>query len=98
LNIAVEDMQTPIEVKIGQKWSAWVPSRGRWLLTTVVRRSGAVHQKIKDVVVIPVSAMDHNRPARAVTAASQGIYRPYYYAAFVIGADGHKLGPYISVR
>jgi hypothetical protein len=33
------DMQTPVEVKIGQKWSAWVPSRGQWLLTTVIRRS-----------------------------------------------------------
>ena len=25
------------DVKIGQKWSTWVPSRGQWLLTTVVR-------------------------------------------------------------
>ena len=25
------------DVKIGQKWSAWVPGRGQWLLTTVVR-------------------------------------------------------------
>jgi hypothetical protein len=32
-------MQTPAEVKIGQRWSAWVPSRGQWLLTTVVGRS-----------------------------------------------------------
>jgi len=33
----------PADVKIGQKWSTWVPSRGQWLLTTVVRRdSGQV--------------------------------------------------------
>ena len=32
-------MQTPARVKIGQKWSAWVPSRGQWLLTKVVGRS-----------------------------------------------------------
>jgi len=35
----IKDMQTPTEVKIGQRWSAWVPSRGQWLLTTVVGRS-----------------------------------------------------------
>ena len=29
----------PADVRIGQKWSAWVPSRGQWLLATVVRRS-----------------------------------------------------------
>jgi hypothetical protein len=28
----------PIDVRIGQKWSAWVPNRGQWLLATVVRR------------------------------------------------------------
>ena len=28
----------PHEVRIGQKWSAWVPSRGQWLLATVVRQ------------------------------------------------------------
>jgi hypothetical protein len=33
-------MPTPAEVRIGQKWSAWVPSRGQWLLTTVIRRQG----------------------------------------------------------
>lgn len=31
-------MQTPIEIKLGQKWSVWVPSRCQWLLTTVIRR------------------------------------------------------------
>lgn len=31
-------MQLPDEIEIGQQWSAWVPSRGQWLLTTVVRR------------------------------------------------------------
>ena len=30
------DMVT--SVKLGQKWSAWVPSRGQWLLSTVVDR------------------------------------------------------------
>jgi hypothetical protein len=25
-------------IGIGQKWSAWVPSRGQWLLSTVIRR------------------------------------------------------------
>jgi hypothetical protein len=30
----------PADVRIGQKWSAWVPSRGQWLLTTVIRRDG----------------------------------------------------------
>ena len=29
----------PADVRIGQKWSAWVPSRGQWLLATVVRRN-----------------------------------------------------------
>lgn len=28
----------PDEVKIGQNWSAWVPSRRQWLLTTVIRQ------------------------------------------------------------
>lgn len=28
----------PADVRIGQKWSTWVPSRGQWLLATVVRR------------------------------------------------------------
>ena len=28
----------PREVSIGQKWSAWVPSRGQWLLATVIRQ------------------------------------------------------------
>ncbi len=28
----------PVEVKIGQKWSASVPSGGQWLLATVIRR------------------------------------------------------------
>ena len=28
----------PAEVKIGQHWSAWVPGRRQWLLTTVIRR------------------------------------------------------------
>jgi hypothetical protein len=28
----------PADVRIGQKWSAWVPSRGQWLLATVVRQ------------------------------------------------------------
>jgi hypothetical protein len=28
----------PADVRIGQKWSAWVPNRGQWLLATVVRR------------------------------------------------------------
>jgi hypothetical protein len=28
----------PAEVKIGQYWSAWVPGRRQWLLTTVIRR------------------------------------------------------------
>lgn len=33
----------PMDVRIGQKWSAWVPGRGQWLLSTVVRRdSGKV--------------------------------------------------------
>ena len=36
--IRKRNMQSPIEIKIGQQWSAWVPSRGQWLLTTVVRR------------------------------------------------------------
>ena len=31
-------MQLPDEIKIGQQWSTWVPSRGQWLLTTVVCR------------------------------------------------------------
>ena len=26
------------DIRIGQKWSTWVPSRGQWLLATVVRR------------------------------------------------------------
>lgn len=30
----------PADVRIGQKWSTWVPSRGQWLLATVVRRKG----------------------------------------------------------
>lgn len=28
----------PADVRIGQKWSTWVPGRGQWLLATVVRR------------------------------------------------------------
>ncbi len=28
----------PAGITIGQKWSAWVPSRGQWLLSTVVSR------------------------------------------------------------
>jgi len=28
----------PANVKIGQKWSVWLPSRRQWLLTTVVGR------------------------------------------------------------
>ncbi|HWF64184.1 MAG TPA: hypothetical protein VN685_06200 [Rhizomicrobium sp.] len=28
----------PAAISIGQKWSAWVPSRGQWLLSTVIRR------------------------------------------------------------
>lgn len=27
----------PSEIKIGQSWSAWVPGRRQWLLTTVIR-------------------------------------------------------------
>jgi hypothetical protein len=28
----------PVSITIGQKWSTWVPGRGQWLLSTVVRR------------------------------------------------------------
>src|SRR6185312_5210193 len=35
----IKGMQTPTEVKIGQRWSAWGPSRGQWCITTVVARS-----------------------------------------------------------
>ena len=28
----------PTEVKIGQKWSTWVPGRRQWLLMTVIGR------------------------------------------------------------
>ncbi len=28
----------PSEIEIGQTWSAWVPGRRQWLLTTVIRR------------------------------------------------------------
>ena len=28
----------PADVSIGQKWSAWVPGRGQWLLSTVIHR------------------------------------------------------------
>ena len=28
----------PDGISIGQKWSAWVPGRGQWLLSTVIRR------------------------------------------------------------
>jgi len=34
-----EDTQMT-DVKIGQKWSAWVPGRQQWLLTTVIHREG----------------------------------------------------------
>jgi hypothetical protein len=30
----------PAEVKIGQNWSTWVPSRRQWLLATVIGREG----------------------------------------------------------
>jgi hypothetical protein len=30
----------PSNVAIGQKWSAWLPSRRQWLLTTVISREG----------------------------------------------------------
>jgi hypothetical protein len=33
----------PLAVKLGQKWSVWVPSRQQWLLATVVScESGTV--------------------------------------------------------
>jgi hypothetical protein len=28
----------PVDVRIGQKCSTWVPSRGQWLLSTVIRQ------------------------------------------------------------
>jgi hypothetical protein len=30
----------PTEVATGQYWSAWVPARQQWLLTTVIRHEG----------------------------------------------------------
>ena len=30
------------DIRIGQKWSTWVPSRQQWLLATVVRRKGGL--------------------------------------------------------
>ena len=32
------ESKMPAEVEIGQSWSAWVPGRRQWLLTTVIRR------------------------------------------------------------
>jgi hypothetical protein len=37
-NAVKEDICMQTEVKIGQSWVAWVPSRRQWLLTTVIRQ------------------------------------------------------------
>ena len=37
LRLVKTERDMPSEVKTGQRWSAWIPSRRQWLLATVMR-------------------------------------------------------------
>jgi hypothetical protein len=37
LQLVKTERDVPPGVKIGQRWSAWIPGRRQWLLTTVIR-------------------------------------------------------------
>jgi hypothetical protein len=56
----------PTNVMVGQKWSAWVPGRQQWLLTTVIRQ-GEGQATLKYDIRYGISAGDDEQKADEAT-------------------------------
>jgi hypothetical protein len=65
----------PADVRIGQKCSAWVPSRGQWLLTTVIRRDGGQVVLQYDVGYGIARGHDEQRADEAAMLENSNLFR-----------------------
>jgi hypothetical protein len=65
----------PTSVTIGQKWSAWVPSRRQWLLATVIRREDGQATLKYDTRYEIVAGSDEQKADEAAMSTSPSLFR-----------------------
>ena len=65
-----------MSITIGQKWSTWVPSRGQWLLSTVVRREKGQVILRYDPRYGVAQGHDEHRADEDTMSANTNLFRP----------------------
>ena len=65
----------PADVTIGQKWSAWVPSRQQWLLTKVIFREDGRATLKYDIGYGMGAGYDEERADEATMLTAPSLFR-----------------------
>jgi hypothetical protein len=65
----------PVSIRLGQKWSAWVPSRGQWLLSTVVDRDNGNVTLRYDVRYGVLQGVDEQKADEGTMLSNTNLFR-----------------------